>query len=152
MYSLQLNYIDVEPFPLLPGLHFCPDTKFSMLSRANNSLPRIRSSLTRKRIPVPPVLLSLPIVIYYSGILHVSLVLKWGILEQECWMKKPKITLQVMDIMGRQSVSVISQVLTIAKLLHFNIDRTSHVSSQLHWRNFDLHQHWPLERYRKVQT
>lgn len=47
-------------------------------------------------------------------------------------MKKPKITLQVRDIMGRQSVSVISQVLTIAKLLHFNIDRTSHVSSQLH--------------------
>lgn len=81
MYSLQLNYIDLEPFPLLPGLHFCPDVKFPMLSLANNSLSRIRSSLTRKRFPVPPVLLSfllLSIVRVFKDFAYVSLMKNVG--------------------------------------------------------------------------
>lgn len=114
---------------------------------ANNSLHRIRSSLRQERSSechqscYQQVSLRI-----FRDFAYVSSLLNWRQLEQE-EMNKPKIILQVSDIIGRHSGILFSPALITAKPHNFNNNNVScYVSSQLHCGNFELYRSGPPER------
>lgn len=124
-----------------------------MVSSANNSLRRIRSSLRQERgSQCHQSCYQQASIGIFRDFAYVSLLLKWNTLEWESWNNKPKITLQVSDIMGRHSGILFSQALATTNPHHFNTDEVScYVSSQLHCGNFELYQYWPPERNIQAQ-
>lgn len=102
-----------------------------------------------KKFPVSPVLLPTRITWDIQGLCICLIITQL----KKVGSRKPKITLQVSDIMERYSEILFSQALTTAKPHHFNtVEVSCYVSSQLHCGNFELYHYLPLERNLQEHT